>query len=110
MTGKCVIVSVLSRHTHKTGRHHKHVSYTHKLKCSTYADDPIMNQGVHTETGFEQVWLNWFTKTGFEELHTFTLFTCNRFRLHVIAYSPVKYQDNGPVFSGVGEDNAITPC
>ena len=66
-------------------------------------------QGVHTETGFKQFWLNRFTESGFEEPLAFTLFVWNRFRLHVITYSPVEYRDNGPVSSGVGEDDAITP-
>ena len=65
-------------------------------------------QGVPTETVFQQVWLNRFTETSFKELHTFTLFVWNRFRLHVILYSAVEYQDNGPVFGGMGEDDSIT--
>ena len=62
----------------------------------------------HTETGFEQVWLDRFTESGFEEPLMFTLFVWNRFRLHMITYSPVEYEDNVPVFGGVGEDDAIT--
>ena len=57
---------------------------------------------VHTETVFKLVWLDWFIETGFKELLWF--------RLHVITYSPVEYQDDGPIFSGVGKDNAITLC
>ena len=67
------------------------------------------NQGVHTQTIFELVWVNWFPVTGFEEPLAFTLFVWNWFRLHVITYSPVEYRDNGLVFGGVGEDDTIIP-
>ena len=51
---------------------------------------PSFSQGVHTETVFELVRLNWFTETGFEEPLAFTLFVWNQFRLHLIVYLSVK--------------------
>ena len=74
---------------------------------NAFQSQPHHNQGVHTETVFKLVWLNRFTVTGFEEPLAFTLFVWNWFRLHVVAYSPVEYRDNEPVFGGLGKDDII---
>ena len=66
-------------------------------------------KGVHTEIIFKLIRLNQLNLLNqFEEPLVFTLFIWNQFRLHMIAYSPVKYRANGTIFGGVGEGDAST--
>ena len=68
----------------------------------------LLYQGVRTETVFGLVWLNQFTETSFKEPFAFRLFLWNRFRLHMIAYLPVEYLDDRPIFVGVIKDDTVS--